>query len=84
MRMRIVLGARGGGGGGGARAPWALSWIRPCMLSYKVDNEMGREVVCIYLGVLSLTVGMGVQMVIGGYINCRHSEAYKSFRHSLA
>ena len=53
-----------------------------CMLSYKVDNEMGRGVVCIYLGVFLLTVGTGVQKAISVYINGRHSEAYSGFRRS--
>ena len=35
-----------------------------CMLSYKVDNEIGRGAVYIYLGVFSLTVSMGVQVVL--------------------
>ena len=34
------------------------------MLSYYVDNEMGRGAVYIYLGVFSLTVSMGVLVVL--------------------
>ena len=50
------------------------------MLSYKVDNEMRRGVVCLYLGVFSLIVGTGVQKAISVYINSRYSEAYSGFR----